>query len=144
VAHKKKDVGEKPELQMTPMIDVTFLLLIFFLCSIRFRLLDGKLSAYLPRDRGVNVSDLRKDLERIEIGLARSEGEPALCAINVNGRRVSGLKGLYRKIRDLLVAAPDLEVVCRTGRGIRYNHVVQAVNECLRAGITRITFAAPG
>ena len=34
---------EEVEMQMTPMIDVTFLLLIFFLCSIKFKLLDGKL-----------------------------------------------------------------------------------------------------
>ena len=37
---------------LTPMIDVTFLLLIFFLCSIQFKVLEGKLSTYLPKDVG--------------------------------------------------------------------------------------------
>ena len=45
---------EKSELQMTPMIDVTFLLLIFFMCTIKFKVLEGKLAAYLPKDVGVN------------------------------------------------------------------------------------------
>ena len=53
-------------LQMTPMIDVTFQLLIFFLCSIKFRTLEGKLGAHLPRDVGVNAS-LSQPLDRVEV-----------------------------------------------------------------------------
>lgn len=34
------------------MIDVTFLLLVFFLCTLRFKPLEGKLNAYLPKDTG--------------------------------------------------------------------------------------------
>ena len=36
---------DKCEMEMTPMIDVTFLLLIFFLCTLKFKLLEGKLQA---------------------------------------------------------------------------------------------------
>ena len=43
-------------LQMTPMIDVTFLLLIFFMCTLRFRTLEGRLEATLPRDAGSRVT----------------------------------------------------------------------------------------
>jgi biopolymer transport protein ExbD len=39
-------------MEMTPMIDVTFLLLVFFLCTLRFKPLEGKLNAYLPKDTG--------------------------------------------------------------------------------------------
>ena len=45
---------EEIEMQMTPMIDVVFLLLIFFLCTLKFKLLEGKLAAYLPKDLGGN------------------------------------------------------------------------------------------
>ena len=38
-------------MDMTPMIDVVFLMIIFFVC-IDFRVLEAKLPAYLPRDRG--------------------------------------------------------------------------------------------
>ena len=50
-------MDEKCELQMTPMIDVTFLLLIFFMCTLKFKVLEGKLGAYLPKDVGVNPQD---------------------------------------------------------------------------------------
>ena len=45
------DIQEDAEPNMTPMIDVVFLLIIFFLC-IDFRILEAKLPTYLPPDRG--------------------------------------------------------------------------------------------
>ncbi|MBC8330109.1 MAG: biopolymer transporter ExbD, partial [Planctomycetes bacterium] len=39
-------------LEMTPMIDVTFLLLIFFIVTLNFRTLEGRLDATLPKDHG--------------------------------------------------------------------------------------------
>ena len=51
------DIAEEEyKMEMTPMIDVTFLLLIFFLLTIKFKVLEGKLAAYLPKDVGVNSS----------------------------------------------------------------------------------------
>lgn len=46
----------EPKLSMMPMIDVTFLLLIFFMCTIKFKTLEGKLQAYLPKDEGSGSS----------------------------------------------------------------------------------------
>ncbi len=43
--------GDEVKPDMTPMIDVVFLLIVFFLC-IDFRVLEAKLPAFLPRDRG--------------------------------------------------------------------------------------------
>jgi len=57
---------EKNELEMTPMIDVTFLLLIFFMCTLKFKTLEGKLAAYLPKDVGVNSSE-SDPIEKVEI-----------------------------------------------------------------------------
>ncbi|MHC4079148.1 MAG: ExbD/TolR family protein [Planctomycetota bacterium] len=45
------EVQEDTKMNMTPMIDVVFLLIIFFLC-IDFRILEAKLPAYLPKDFG--------------------------------------------------------------------------------------------
>ena len=46
-----KDVEEEAEMDLTPMIDCVFLLIIFFLC-IEFKSLEAKLQAYLPKDKG--------------------------------------------------------------------------------------------
>lgn len=66
---------EEHEMEMTPMIDVTFLLLIFFLCTLKFKTLEGKLTAYLPKDVGVNSSDAEPK-EKVEITIkVVKEGE---------------------------------------------------------------------
>ena len=57
---------EECKLEMTPMIDVTFLLLIFFMLTLKFKTLEGKLSAYLPKDVGVNSTDA-EPIEKVEI-----------------------------------------------------------------------------
>ncbi|MFT7484945.1 MAG: hypothetical protein ACI9F9_000791 [Candidatus Paceibacteria bacterium] len=56
------------ELDMTPMIDVTFLLLIFFMCTLKFKTLEGRLSAYLPNDVGQNDASTEAS-EPIDIGI---------------------------------------------------------------------------
>ena len=38
---------EEIKLELTPMIDISFLILIFFMC-LPFKTLDGKLAAFLP------------------------------------------------------------------------------------------------
>ena len=48
---KLDQVQEDADVDMTPMIDVVFLLIIFFLC-IDFKILEAKLPAYLPKDVG--------------------------------------------------------------------------------------------
>ncbi len=45
------DVQEEVKPDMTPMIDVVFLMIIFFIC-IDFKILESKLPAYLPKDKG--------------------------------------------------------------------------------------------
>lgn len=56
---RKRSRLEQPAVKsdLTPMIDVTFLILIFFMLTIQFRTLDGKLESRLPKERGVNPSD---------------------------------------------------------------------------------------
>ena len=53
---KNKRVIEKAEMDMTPMIDIVFQLLIFFLLSAKFIALEGQLASYLPKDRGLQAA----------------------------------------------------------------------------------------
>ncbi len=46
-----EEAQQEAKVDMTPMIDVVFLLIIFFLC-IDFKILEAKLPAYLPKDKG--------------------------------------------------------------------------------------------
>ena len=67
---KRRPQPADDRLQMTAMIDVTFLLLIFFLCTLRFRTLEGILSSYLPRDVGLNqMPELKLEPLELVIGV---------------------------------------------------------------------------
>ena len=52
VVRRKTQQSTETKMDMTPMIDVVFLLLIFFMLTMEFKLPEGYLKSYLPRDRG--------------------------------------------------------------------------------------------
>lgn len=57
------------ELSMTPMIDVTFLLLIFFMLACKFKTVEGYLKAYLPKEQGPHGTDSVYDTGTLRVGL---------------------------------------------------------------------------
>ncbi|MCP3918270.1 MAG: biopolymer transporter ExbD [bacterium] len=88
--------SEEHEMEMTSMIDVTFLLLIFFMCTLKFKTLEGKLAAYLPKDVGVNQSDA-EPIEKVEILLrVKAEGNK----LDVNGKAYNDPTGKGRFTYD--------------------------------------------
>lgn len=66
---------EETHPDMTPMIDVVFQLLIFFLVSMKFKTLDMKLEAFLPKNAGVTPTPPVPDENPTLVArLVRSEG----------------------------------------------------------------------
>jgi len=57
------------EINVTAMVDVIFCLCIFFMCSFHFKQLEGKVDAWLPKDKGPNPApvDLKPVLEEIRV-----------------------------------------------------------------------------
>lgn len=62
-------IKEEVKLELTPMIDVTFLILIFFMCTLKFKTLEGKLVSYLPTDRGLSSAKAEIEKEDAEVEL---------------------------------------------------------------------------
>ena len=48
-------LADEGKLELTPLIDVAFLIIIFFMC-LPFKTLDGKLQAFLPTNRGHEIT----------------------------------------------------------------------------------------
>lgn len=136
----KRAATEDIEMQMTPMIDVTFLLLIFFLCSIKFKLLDGKMQTYLPKDVGVNTTPIDIEMEKIEVDMKYSRKAPMGFNLFINREQMPDLNTFYQKIRAYHQRAPELKCTIYPGDKIEYGMVVKVVNECLRARLSQISF----
>ncbi len=57
------------ELDLTPMIDIVFQLLIFFMCAMKFRTEEGMIEAFLPKNRGQSSGTPQIDLNEVRIKL---------------------------------------------------------------------------
>jgi biopolymer transport protein ExbD len=151
VQSSKEEATKETTMEMTPMIDVTFLLLIFFLCTIKFKILEGKIPAYLPKDVGVNSTPIDKELEKIEIHIRRTDTSIDIdtswewtenqISIHIGPKRVKGLREFYDIIKKTHQNNPEAKATIYPHPGTVYIDAVKVVNECLRANFLDITFA---
>ncbi|MCB9914313.1 MAG: biopolymer transporter ExbD [Planctomycetes bacterium] len=153
---------ETAELEMTPMIDVTFLLLIFFMCTLRFKTLEGRLAANLPTDVGVNVG-LTEPPEAVEVRLVLVEpgarldprsggawsGAPgARFAFSadrrveyaVGPRRFADLDGLRARLDELHAADPTRRLKLAPGPGVVTDEVVTVLDAVVGLGYEAVGF----
>ena len=65
---------QETELNMTPMIDIVFQLIIFFLLSLKFKTIDRRIESMLPDDRGLQaIPDTPVDELKIKFKVFRRE-----------------------------------------------------------------------
>ncbi len=70
----EQDRAEPQRLDMTPMIDVVFQLIVFFLVSMKFRTLDMKIEALLPKEGIAPTIQVEQIVPKIDLRLARDAG----------------------------------------------------------------------
>jgi len=134
---------------MTPMIDVTFLLLIFFIVTLKFRSLEGRLDASLPKRHGTGNESVEKSdklqllvfLEREghQIGAgpdAHWEGRQLRYEIGTHVfRELAGVGAFLAEIADK--ATP---VVLASRGPVVYGEIVQLLDAVITAGFAGISF----
>ncbi len=168
---KRKNGQEVPALPLTPMIDCTFLLLIFFMLACRFRSEEGKLQAHLPKDRGIPGIDTPTiDLQRIRVkllwyspgGRPRYTGPDGDLLLKVRGRvfdwapdeegnsqpdwaalkdYIEKRKAVYRPPADDPTKTQPVIIDAR--KYVPFYWIVRTLDTATAAGITDIAFAAP-
>ncbi len=134
-------------INLAPMIDITFLLLIFFLVTSTFKRAEGYLSARLPKDMGqptvaLPISPIIIHVEqygeksseyrlRVEnfINAPATFGELTEFLINVQGN-----PGFDKTTPVVIAAEPD----------VAWDHVVNCWNAALRADCKSISFGRQG
>jgi biopolymer transport protein ExbD len=158
---RKRNVEPEPiKGDMTPMIDVVFQLLIFFMLSIKFKTLEGKLSAYLPKDIGVNTAPA-EPIEKVEIKLkvlvegtklmpredrpwggegAYRYGPDRVVQYSLGPRTTKDLTELARRLKEQYLAAPEAPATIDPWPGTVYKDVVDVLDVAIAAGYTDISF----
>lgn len=153
------------DLDLSPLIDVVFNLLIFFICAARFRTAEGAIQSYLPKTEGQQPASAKVEINDVRILLAwhdaagrptRSlEGRPVLL---VSGETVGSAAELalgpaspaWPRLHALLVELKQthegprpLPVVIDVRPTVPHQFAVSALNEVVRAGLKEVRFAKP-
>ena len=134
-------------LNLTPMIDVVFLLLFFFLVVSRFRGMEGMLPARLPAQTAAVAVDVPRT--PIRIRLLVDPHTPTICRASI--ARFNEAPMAFDELADALQRIrnnvpgfdSDTPVHLLAGDDIIWDHVVNAYNAALRAEYEKIFFAGP-
>jgi len=124
--------------RMTPLIDVIFLLLIFFIMTMHFQKPEGVLVNRLPEKSGLSVTQ-PQDMEivRLRIRLVIAGGD--MPAVFLQDREVRSYEELYA---FLTMLPEDVLLVVEPEARVPYRHVIGVYNACLKAEKRNIVFSA--
>lgn len=121
---------EEPQLNLTPMIDIVFLLIIFFMVGTRFTEIEQQYDIELPEATAVQPLTARPDA--LVINVARS-GD-----IRVSGELLT-MTELRQKLSEARQAYADQKVLIRgDGEGV-YQGIIDVMDACHQADLNELS-----
>lgn len=135
------------EIAMTPMIDVIFLLLVFFLATSSFQmvehLLPSGVSKSAEKPAGGGASSLAEPTDDVldQIVIKLSQTDTNNCAAEVNGTPLAKLSDLRKRLRIIAEIKSDVPVIIDPASDVRADSAIQAYDFARQAGFLRVYFA---
>ena len=125
----KTQYDDQPTLNLTPMIDVVFLLIIFFMVATKFSELEQNIELEVP--------------EVASAGANRTPATPRTVAVYEDGHiELDGQQATLQEFRSRLAANraqdPDLNVVVRGDGQCDFQHIASAMAACRDAGVAEL------
>lgn len=125
----RRKKGDNVALEMTPMIDVVFQLLIFFIVTLKQEDIMANLEAFRPApDSSATVEEKEEPLQ-ILIG---KEG------LAFNGALVNE-EQLAKKLENIVKRNKDAMILIKSSGDAPHMYLVSALDICSRVGITKIS-----
>jgi biopolymer transport protein ExbD len=125
----RRALTAQTEIQMTPLIDMVFILLIFFVVTTSFV---SETGLDIQRPQSSSSETLPRENIPVAIG---ADGR-----ITVDGRRVA-LLSIRPLIQKKLRAQPGLAVVLVADKAVSVDRVVRVMDEIRTAGINEVALA---
>lgn len=126
------DSIEEPQLNLTPMIDIVFLLIIFFMISTQFVQAEREFDIQLPTT--ADASPLSNLPDEVTINV-RENGEIVVQ------KKVLTPKQLEEKLKGLTDKYPEQAVIVRGDGQGAYQHVFSVVGICFKAKVKNFSLA---
>ncbi len=121
-----------PGFQIAPMVDIVFLLLIFFLVTWNFSRNETELDVKVPKAR--EGKETRRAVGEVILNV-KSNGTVVM------NRRQMNAKELQNTLQKIASLYPDQAVILRGDESTDYRHVVEVLDTCRRANIWNVAFA---
>lgn len=123
---------EPANMQLAPMIDIVFLLLIFFIVTWQYTRAETELSVSVPTAQ--EGADPQRQIGEIVINILADN------TIRVEGTTVD-LEQLLDKLSKIAKEYENQPVRIRGDGGVQYQRIVEVIDTCQKAGIWNISFA---
>ena len=121
-------------LDLTPLIDVVFLLLIFFMVSTTFIREPGGIRVDLPHS---DTQEFIREGEELVIKVD-ADGDLYVDEVPVD------LEGLRKELRRTVQLDPDTTVIIKADRDVEHGAVVRVMDTAKRIGLSRLAVATEG
>ena len=138
-----QDAAREPEMDMTPMVDVTFLLLIFFMVTAAFAL-QKAMETPVPEDnrpssRAAEVNPL-EDVEYVTVTIDQYNTYSVICpAADMDGEEAPSRHELLRLLRETReVADPPTKLLVQAHSESFHEKVVAALDAGTEIGMEQI------
>ena len=127
IRHRRAD--DDPEVQMAPLIDCVFLLLIFFLLATTLKKIEKELPLELPHSAAaIDVAE-----------------EPDLLIISIDkfgrkyvGSELMGTRALHEYVKSVARKDPKRRVRVDADENVPYRHVVEVIELCRFEGLRNV------
>jgi biopolymer transport protein ExbD len=126
---KRKD--EVVSFQITPMIDMTFLLLIFFMVTSKLSKEQVKMDVSLPTASSAKIPDDLSNRDGINVD---KEGNYYIANVMASGEQ------LKRHLQDRFKAAPPLKIYYRADKDTPYEVTERFMKLAAEAGARQVLF----
>ena len=136
---RQKNEVAPPQLNMASMVDVVFLLLIFFMCTSSISQLENSLSSQVSQlgpGAGAESADFPPhiiEVQQVPEGAMWMLGETPCVTFD----------RLIEELRRLRSGA-DAPVLIKGQRNVPFKYMVEALDACHQAGCRRVAFSARG
>lgn len=121
-----------PGFQIAPMVDIVFLLLIFFLVTWNFSRNETELDVKVPKAR--EGKETRRAVGEVILNV-KADGSVVM------NRRTMDPAALGDALKKIAALYPDQAVILRGDENTDYRHVVEVLDICRQANIWNVAFA---
>lgn len=140
----------KVSLEMTPMIDVVFQLLIFFMFTFKIVTVEGEFAITMPAAEQGSAAPTSENITALPDIQVRLSASPTgeLTGIQVGDNQMQSLDQLAQTLKEIVGDDPqlasDVEMQIVAPDNLKYGFVVGTINAAAKVRIQKIKFNPPG